>query len=54
MSPNQPRTPNRVIRVPDELWDAARGKARREGTDVSKLIRAFLTEYVNETKEQDW
>lgn len=36
----------RNIRIPDELWDAARAKAASEGSDVSAVVREFLTEYV--------
>ena len=40
------RTPHRTIRVPDELWDAARDKAEQRDETVSDVIRAALERYV--------
>lgn len=48
VSPNQPKTPHRTIRIPDELWKAAQQKAADEGTDVSAVIRELLAEWVGE------
>ena len=46
--PNQPATPNRTVRVPDELWDAAkRVAADRDETVTAVIIRA-LVRYVRE------
>lgn len=39
-------TPQRVIRMTDELWDAAKVKAASEGTTVSEMVRGFLAEEV--------
>lgn len=40
-------TRNRVIRVPDVVWDAAEEIARAEGrTGVSEVIRELLAGYV--------
>ena len=39
-------TPRRFVRVPELLWNAANRKANRENTDLSKVIRAKLIEYV--------
>jgi predicted HicB family RNase H-like nuclease len=44
--PNQPKTPNRVVRVDDALWRAAQEKAAREGETVSEVIRRALRGYV--------
>lgn len=44
--PNQPSTPGRSVRVPDELWAAAMAKAKSEGTNLSEVIKAYLREYV--------
>jgi len=46
--PNQPATPNRTVRVPDELWDAARRKAADNGETVTDVIIRALTRYVRE------
>ena len=39
-------TPHRPIRIPDELWQAAKDKAANENTTVSEVIRALLTEWI--------
>ena len=44
--PNQPKTPMRAIRVPDELWKAAQEIARERGETLSDVIRDGLTQYV--------
>ncbi len=36
----------RNIRIPDELWTAARAKAEAEGRDVSTVIREYLSKWV--------
>lgn len=48
--PNQPKTPNRVIRVPDPLWTEARTLAREQGETVSAVIRQALAEYVKRAR----
>lgn len=47
---NQPKTPHRTIRVPDEVWNAAKKKAEREGATLSEKVREWLTYYVNEVE----
>lgn len=37
---------NRVIRVDDELWDAAQKKAGERGERISDVIRTALRRYV--------
>lgn len=44
--PDQPKTPQRTIRIDDELWAAVRAKAMSEGTNVSVVIREALTDYL--------
>lgn len=44
--PNAPKTPNRVIRVDDDLWRAAQLKAGERGESVSEVIRRALRRYV--------
>jgi hypothetical protein len=39
-------TPNRVVRVEDELWDAAKAKAAERGETVSDAVRRALKRYV--------
>lgn len=44
--PNQPKTPQRAIRIPDDLWQAAKAIARDRGETLSEVIRDALTDYV--------
>ena len=44
--PNAPKTPNRAIRVDDDLWRAAQLKAGERGESVSEVIRRALRRYV--------
>ncbi len=45
-------TPARNVRIPDELWDAAKARAELEGTDVSAVIRAALQRFVTRPPRQ--
>lgn len=44
--PNQPRTPLRSFRIPDELYEAAQAKAADKGESVSDVVRRALERYV--------
>lgn len=44
--PNQPKTPNRVLRVEESLWRAAQEKAKAEGRTLTSVIVAYLKRYV--------
>lgn len=44
--PNQPKTPLRSVRVPDELWNAALAKARSEGLSLTAVVRMGLQQFV--------
>ena len=44
--PNQPRTPNRAVRVPDDTWFPAQEAARRRGDTLSEIMRDSLEAYV--------
>lgn len=46
--PNQPATPNRTFRCPDDLWEAAQRKAADEGETVTDVLIRALTRYVRE------
>lgn len=46
--PNQPATPHRTLRIPDELWDAVKRKAADEDTTVTDVVIRLLTRWVNE------
>lgn len=45
--PNQPKTPNRVVRVETSLWRAAQEKARAEGRTMTNVIVTYLKRYVS-------
>jgi len=38
---------SRVIRMPDELWDAAKREADERGETVSEVVRGFLRKYTD-------
>jgi antitoxin component of RelBE/YafQ-DinJ toxin-antitoxin module len=42
--PKQPMK-SRVIRVPDDVWAAAKRKADERGETVSEAVRKFLERY---------
>lgn len=43
-------TPLRSVRIPDNIWYAARDRAEAEGTSVSKIILIGLQNYSGENK----
>lgn len=49
--PNQPATPNRTIRVPDELWEAAQRKAADRGETVTDVILRALRRYLRDYED---
>lgn len=44
--PNQPATPGRHVRVPDELWEAAKRVAADRGETMTAVIIRALERYV--------
>lgn len=46
--PNQPATPTRSVRVPDEEWEAAKRVASDRGETLTDVIRRALRRYVRE------
>jgi hypothetical protein len=43
--PNQPKTPQRSVRVPDDVWQAAKVRPDEEGRTLSDVVRASLESY---------
>lgn len=43
--PNQPKTPIRSVRIPDEEWRAAQARAAERGETVTDVIRRALRRY---------
>lgn len=46
--PNQPATPNRTIRVPDEVWVPALNKAHDQGETITDVIIRALKAYLRD------
>lgn len=46
--PNQPATPHRTVRVPDELWEAVQRKAEAEGVTVTEVILKALERFLRD------
>lgn len=44
--PNQPKTPLRSFRIPDDTYRAAQAKAAEKGESVSDVVRKALERYV--------
>lgn len=44
--PNQPKTPLRAFRAPDELWQAAKAVADERNETLSDVLRRALEQYV--------
>jgi hypothetical protein len=43
-------TPNRAVRVPTDVWVAAKAEAKRRGETVSAAVVRFLRDYINGEK----
>jgi hypothetical protein len=46
--PNQPKTPKHGVRVPDELWEAAKRAASDNGETLTAVILRALKRYVRD------
>lgn len=44
--PNQPKTPNRTLRIPDEEWAAWKAEADRLGVSLTDFLRATMNNRV--------
>lgn len=44
--PNQPKTPIKCFRIPEDLYRAAQTKAADRGESLSHVVRAALERYV--------
>jgi len=51
--PNQPKTPQRTVRVPDAVWDQAKRIAEARGETLSDVIRAALERYIVRHRTKD-
>lgn len=46
VSPNQPKTPLHSFRCDDDLWNAAKGRARQHDETIADVLRRALHEYM--------
>lgn len=46
--PNQPKTPTRSFRIPDDIYLPALEKARAEGVTLTDVVKEALLEYVGD------
>lgn len=46
VSPNQPKTPARTMRIDDALWDAVKEEADRLGVTPSDIVREALRKHL--------
>ncbi|WAB10610.1 ribbon-helix-helix DNA binding domain protein [Gordonia phage Ecliptus] len=44
--PNQPKTPNRTLRIPDDEWAAWKAEADRLGVSLTDFLRATMNNRV--------
>jgi predicted HicB family RNase H-like nuclease len=44
--PNQPKTPLKSFRIPEDLYRAAQAKAAEKGESLSQVVRRSLERYV--------
>jgi len=51
--PNQPATPTRSVRIPDELWEASKRAAHDSGETVTDVIIRALKRYVRDHPHVD-
>lgn len=48
--PNQPKTPIKCFRIPEDLYRAAQEKAGERGESLSHVVRAALERYARSKK----
>lgn len=46
--PNQPKTPTRSFRVPDDIYLPAREKADAEGRTLTEVVNEALVAYIGD------
>lgn len=44
--PNQPKTPNRTLRIPDDEWAAWKAAAERSGMNLTDFLRETMNNRV--------
>lgn len=51
--PNQPKTPQRTVRIADDLWEASAAAAAANGETLSDVIRRALAAYVRRNRRRE-
>ena len=51
--PNQPKTPMHSFRCDDELWEAGKAAAARQGTTLAAVLRDAIRELVEADPQTD-
>ncbi|HEX6937922.1 MAG TPA: YlcI/YnfO family protein [Longimicrobiales bacterium] len=46
------QTPNRTVRVPDEVWEEAKKQAAEEGKNVSDVVNDCLRRYIQRRRKR--
>jgi hypothetical protein len=49
--PNQPKTPTRSFRIPDDIYIPAHEKAKAEGDNLADIVKDALIEYVGDDED---
>ena len=49
--PNQPKTPTRSFRIPDDIYVPAVEKAQAEGRTLTDVVRDALLDYIDDEED---
>lgn len=52
VSPNQPKTPHKCFRIPQDEYDAALAAAVANGETLTSVVRAALKRYVKAAEKR--
>jgi antitoxin component of RelBE/YafQ-DinJ toxin-antitoxin module len=44
---NQPKTTARAVRISDEVWEAAKARAEKDGVTTTDVVRRALVKYLD-------
>jgi hypothetical protein len=49
--PNQPKTPRRTIRIPDDIWETALEVAEETGVSLPQVVRDDLVRFIRQHRK---
>lgn len=49
--PNQPKTPRRTVRIPDDIWQTALEVAEENGINLPQVIREDLVRFIRQYRK---